>query len=105
MIKKAKFSVKICSQKIFHAEKYPNQKIHFFKKQKCCFLIILIMILLRLNLSRFFHFTKPALSTLSSLKDVEAALQKRLVSAVKATNAQTLQHYSLVDSIKQKLAV
>ncbi len=63
------------------------------------------MILLRTNLTRFFHFTKPVLSSLSSFKDVEAALQKRLVAAVKEANAQTLQHYSLVESIKQKLAV
>jgi len=63
------------------------------------------MILLRTNLTRFFHFTKPALSTLTSLKDIETVLQKRLVAAIQATNTQTLQHYSLVDSIKQKLAV
>lgn len=63
------------------------------------------MILLRGNLTRFFHFTKPALSTLTSFKDVEAILQKRLVAAVKAANTQTLKHHSLIDSIRQKLAV
>lgn len=63
------------------------------------------MILLRTNLTRFFHFTKPTLSTLSSFREVENILQKRLVSAIKATNAQTLSHYSLVNSIKEKLVV
>lgn len=61
------------------------------------------MILLRTNLTRFFHFTKPALSSLSSFKEIENIMQKRLVSAIKAANTQTLKQYSLVDSIKEKL--
>ena len=63
------------------------------------------MILLRTNLARFFHFTKPALSTLSSFKDIENIMQKRLVSAIKSANTHTLRNYSLVESIKEKLAV
>jgi hypothetical protein len=63
------------------------------------------MILLRTNLTRFFHFTKPALSTLSSFKEIENIIQKRLVSAIKDLNAQTLKQYSLVDSIKEKLVL
>ena len=63
------------------------------------------MILLRTNLTRFFHFAKPALNTLSSFTDIENIVQKRLASAIKSANTYNLRNYSLVESIKEKLAI
>ena len=61
------------------------------------------MILLRSRLLRFFHFTKPALSRITSRQDLESVLHKRLLRNIAEVNAQTLQHHSFATLAQQKL--
>ena len=63
------------------------------------------MILLRTNILRFYHFARPTLSNLSSLGELEQLMQQRLLSSVKQVNANTLKHYSLIDTIQEKLVL
>jgi hypothetical protein len=68
-------------------------------------LINLVMILLRTNLARWFHFARPSLSALSSLPDLEAVMQERIIKSIKELNAHTLKRHSLVDQIQEKLVL
>lgn len=54
------------------------------------------MILLRTNLAKWFHFARPALSSLASLKDLEQIMQKRVIKSIKEANDNTLQGYSFL---------
>lgn len=66
--------------------------------------LILIMILLN-KLARFYHFSRPILSSVTSLKSLEGILQDRLISAIKASNTSTLRHYSFTSLIQQQLVL
>jgi hypothetical protein len=61
------------------------------------------MILLSSRLLRFFHFAKPALSSITSKQDLEAVLHKRLLRNIAEVNAQTLSHYSFTATAQKKL--
>jgi hypothetical protein len=63
------------------------------------------MILLRTNIVHLYHFARPAISNLSSLSELEQLMQQRLLTAVKQANTNTLKHYSLIDTIQEKLVL
>jgi hypothetical protein len=63
------------------------------------------MILLRARLSYLFHFQRPALSSLSSFKDLEAVMQRRLLANIKQVNASRLKHYNFVEEAAQHLRI
>ena len=54
---------------------------------------------------RLFHFARPAISSVPSLKSLESILQNRLVSSIKEANKQTLKPYSFTGFIQHKLKV
>lgn len=62
------------------------------------------MILLN-KVTRLYHFTRPLLSSVRSLKELESIIQKRLVKAIKKTNKKTLEPYSFTGFISDQLKV
>jgi hypothetical protein len=62
------------------------------------------MILLN-RLSRGYHFARPLLSSVGSLRELEVIMQQRLVNAIKQTNAFTLKRHSLPQLVQELLMV
>lgn len=63
------------------------------------------MILLRARLGYLFHFQRPSLSSLTSFKDLEAVMQRRLLANIKQVNAGRLKHYNFVDEVAHHLRI